>query len=153
MKAEGEFAAYVEAAERRIPATPGVWSEAVSAAYKAVAIRFRSDLGDGRDDLVSRAGALMLAEALLGQSEVVPNPLARAATFDDMALAVAYVSLHDRVLIWKTIDYSITERWHQHGWIEDPRGKSKSMVLTPEGLERARQVTQRLFGSPGGHDA
>ncbi|NKE64189.1 hypothetical protein RAMLITH_00010 [Ramlibacter sp. RBP-2] len=61
-----------------------------------------------------------------------------------MALIVAAETLHDEVRVWKTIDYSITERWQQLGWIEDPRGSAKSLVLTPEGLRRVQAARDRL---------
>lgn len=145
MTDEAEFRRYVQEAEARLLAAD---SAALRAAYEAVSARFRRDLGESRDELVSRAGALMLAEALLravtpaqaaGDGPPVPSEL------EEMALAVAYVSLHDGARIWKTIDYSITQRWFELGWIDDPRGAAKSMVLTEEGLSRARDAYERLL--------
>lgn len=145
VRAEAEYRRYVQEAEARLMAAD---SAALGAAYKAVSARFRRDLGDSRDEIVTRAGALMLAEALLraptpaqaaSEGQAVPSDL------EEIALAVAYVSLHDGARIWKTIDYSITQRWFELGWIDDPRGTAKSMVLTEAGLFRARHAYERLL--------
>jgi ribosomal protein S18 acetylase RimI-like enzyme len=93
MRAESEFSAYVEGAERRLASTPGALPEAVAAAYRTVAARFRSDLGEGRDELVSRAGALMLAEALLRQPP--RSPMARGTR----ALVIRAVEATDDLVV------------------------------------------------------
>jgi len=48
---------------------------------------------------------------------------------------------------WKTYDWAITERLFEQGLIDDPRGKSKSLVFTPEGEARAKAAFEALFGS------
>ena len=95
---------------------------------------------------MSQAGALMLVEALLRQSggQELDAGVPAMSTIEKAALAVAFATLHDGGRVWKTIDYSITERWHQLGWIEDPRGGSKSMVLTAEGVRLARELHEQL---------
>ena len=40
------------------------------------------------------------------------------------------------------------ERLHELGYIEDPRTKAKSVVFTPEGLQKAREAFLRLFALP-----
>jgi hypothetical protein len=35
---------------------------------------------------------------------------------------------------------------HEHGFISNPVNKNKSIWLTAEGLERGRQIADRLFG-------
>jgi hypothetical protein len=37
-------------------------------------------------------------------------------------------------------------RLHEHGFIEDPVNRNKSIWLTKEGLERGREIADRLFG-------
>ncbi len=49
---------------------------------------------------------------------------------------------------WKTYDWAITERLFEQGLIGDPRGKSKSLVFTPEGEARAKAAFEALFGAP-----
>jgi hypothetical protein len=38
------------------------------------------------------------------------------------------------------------DRLHAQGLIDDPKSKSKSIWLSPEGLERGRKNAERLFG-------
>jgi hypothetical protein len=48
---------------------------------------------------------------------------------------------------WKTYDWGITERLFEQGLIDDPRGKSKSLVFTPEGEARAKAACEALLGA------
>lgn len=48
----------------------------------------------------------------------------------------------------KGCDFDIMDRLHAQGMIENPRGKAKSVVPTPEGLARGERAAQRLFGAP-----
>ncbi|MDT8410443.1 MAG: DUF6429 family protein [Wenzhouxiangellaceae bacterium] len=64
---------------------------------------------------------------------------------EDAALAILYLTLHDGNRVWKQIDWDITDRLHEQGMIADPRNKAKSLVLTPEGLERAERKFRELF--------
>jgi len=50
---------------------------------------------------------------------------------------------------WKNIDFEIMNRLHELGFIEDPRGKHKSIVFTDAGAEAARAAAASLFASPG----
>jgi hypothetical protein len=34
---------------------------------------------------------------------------------------------------------------HEQGYIENPRGRAKSVVFTKEGLEQAERLFERLF--------
>ena len=61
-----------------------------------------------------------------------------------LALLVTFSS--DNGNTWKGYDFEITNRLHEHGFIRDPVNKSKSIWLTPEGMERGRQIADRLFG-------
>jgi hypothetical protein len=49
---------------------------------------------------------------------------------DEAVLAVLYLTLHDRVVAWKTLDWDALARLHQRDHIEDPVGKQKSVVFT-----------------------
>ena len=64
---------------------------------------------------------------------------------EDAALALLYLTLHDGNRVWKQIDWDITDRLHEKGMVADPRNKTKSLALTPEGLERAERVFHDLF--------
>jgi hypothetical protein len=37
-------------------------------------------------------------------------------------------------------------RLHEKGFIGDPRGKAKSVMLTDEGLAESERLLQKLFG-------
>ena len=44
---------------------------------------------------------------------------------------------------WKSHDWDTMDRLHSKGYISDPKIKAKSVVLTPEGLERSRELFER----------
>jgi len=46
---------------------------------------------------------------------------------------------------WKGMDWDLMELLFERGWIHDPKGKAKSVVLTKEGVEMAETFLQRHF--------
>jgi len=46
---------------------------------------------------------------------------------------------------WKSYDWDIMDRLHTKGYISDPKSKAKSVVLTPEGLKRSRELFEQYF--------
>jgi hypothetical protein len=64
---------------------------------------------------------------------------------DDATLGLLCLGLHDGVRAWKGFDWDAMHRLHERGYIADPRGKAKSVVLTDEGLERAKRLLETLF--------
>ncbi len=64
---------------------------------------------------------------------------------DRAALALLYLTLHDHCRAWKGFDWDVLSRLHDSGMIHDPVGKVKSVVFTPEGLQRARQLFEEMF--------
>lgn len=64
---------------------------------------------------------------------------------DDMALAIMYLTLHDECRVWKGVDWDITDRLHDKGLISNPRSKAKSVIMTDEAIERARQIFSEAF--------
>jgi tetratricopeptide (TPR) repeat protein len=64
---------------------------------------------------------------------------------DDAVLALLYLGLHDHVRAWKTFDWEAMNRLHAKGLMSNPVGKAKSVALTAEGVERSRQLLQRMF--------
>lgn len=64
---------------------------------------------------------------------------------DEAALALMYLTLHDYFRAWKQIDWEVTNRLHKKGLICDPIGKTKSVVLTDEGLKKSKELFQKLF--------
>ena len=47
--------------------------------------------------------------------------------------------------MWKSFDWEAMNRLHQKGYISDPIGKAKSVVLTEEGLQEAERLFKKLF--------
>jgi hypothetical protein len=68
---------------------------------------------------------------------------------DDAVLALLRLGLHDENRAWKGFDWDALERLHAKGLIGNPRGKTKSVVFTQEGLERSEQLLRSLFGANG----
>ena len=64
---------------------------------------------------------------------------------DDTALALLYLTLHDGHRAWKGLDWNVLSRLHDKGMIHDPVGRVKSVVFTPEGLERAKTLFEEIF--------
>ena len=64
---------------------------------------------------------------------------------DDAVLALLYLTLHDGVRAWKGFDWDAMDRLHRKGLIHDPVGKTKSVVLTEEGLAESERLFTKLF--------
>lgn len=72
---------------------------------------------------------------------------------DDAVLALlAALSFNDGQA-WKGFDFDVMDRLHAQGLIDDPKGRAKSVWLTPQGLERGREMAERLFGTGAAGDA
>lgn len=67
---------------------------------------------------------------------------------DDAVLALLWLTLHNERCAWKDFDWATTDRLHQEGLISDPVNKSKSLVLTDEGLRRSEELFTRQPGLP-----
>jgi hypothetical protein len=65
---------------------------------------------------------------------------------DEAVLALLYLTLHDGARAWKSFAWDAMNRLHQKGYISDPVGKAKSVVLTEEGLHEAERLFKKLFG-------
>ncbi|WLI04893.1 DUF6429 family protein [Pseudomonas sp. FP597] len=61
-----------------------------------------------------------------------------------LALLAAFSS--DSGNAWKGFDFEVMNRLHEQGFISNPVNKNKSIWLTEQGLERGRQIADRLFG-------
>lgn len=63
---------------------------------------------------------------------------------DEMILALLYLTTsRDRfsTKAWKGFDWQALDRLHQKGYIGNPKGKSASVEITPEGA----RLSQELF--------
>jgi hypothetical protein len=64
---------------------------------------------------------------------------------DAAVLALLWLTLHDECRAWKSFDWEVMDRLHRKGMIADPVNKSKSVVLTEEGLRQAEALFRTLF--------
>jgi hypothetical protein len=73
---------------------------------------------------------------------------------DEMVLALLYLSVTEQsewgARAWKSHDWNALDRLHAKGYISDPKSKAKSIVLSAEGLERARQLFEQHFAQRAG---
>ena len=68
---------------------------------------------------------------------------------DEVVLALLQLTLHDSYRAWKGVDWDTLDRLYEKGWIENPRSKAKSVVLTEEGLAKSARLFQQYFGGSG----
>ena len=73
------------------------------------------------------------------------------AKVDEMTLALMFLTTFgdppnsEYRRSWKGYDWDTMNRLHEAGYISDPVGKAKSVVLTKEGAERSRQLFEKYF--------
>ena len=61
-------------------------------------------------------------------------------------LGLTALESHGVVRAWKGLDWDLMELLHRKGWIENPVGKAKSVVLTKLGEKLAPELLDRHFG-------
>ena len=66
---------------------------------------------------------------------------------DEIVLALLWLTLHDEYRAWKGHDWDVLSRLHQRGYIDDPRNKAKSVLLTEEGKRRSEELFARYFSA------
>lgn len=67
---------------------------------------------------------------------------------DDAVLALLFFTSHpdgEQTRAWKGHSWDARGRLHAAGWINNPVGKAKSVVFTPDGLKRATELAEQLF--------
>jgi hypothetical protein len=64
---------------------------------------------------------------------------------DEVVLALLYLTLHDKVRTWKGHDWDAMDRLHAKDHISNPATAAKSVVLSEEGLQRAKQLFEKHF--------
>jgi predicted transcriptional regulator len=68
---------------------------------------------------------------------------------NEAALAILGLTAHtDRGITraWKGMDWDLLDELFTRGWIDDPKGKSKSVVLTDEGARLSEELLRKHFG-------
>ena len=68
-----------------------------------------------------------------------------ADKIDEAALALLYLTLHDGSRAWKGLYWDVMNRLHEKGFISNPVGKAKSVLLTEKGLQESERLFRKLF--------
>jgi hypothetical protein len=71
---------------------------------------------------------------------------------DEAVLALLYLTMFNDeygTRAWKSHDWDATDRLFEKGFIGDPRGKAKSVVVTKKGAAKAEELFWKLFGVGG----
>jgi Domain of unknown function (DUF6429) len=69
---------------------------------------------------------------------------------DQAVLALLWLTLHDGDRAWKGHDWDAMERLREKGFILNPVGKAKSVVLTEEGLRESERLFNEMFTKESG---
>jgi hypothetical protein len=69
---------------------------------------------------------------------------------DETVLALLQLTLHDGARAWKGLDWDVLDRLHRKGMIANPVGKTKSVLLTDQGLAESERLFKELFDSAPG---
>jgi hypothetical protein len=67
---------------------------------------------------------------------------------DEVILALLYLNFLDDqnvVRAWKSFDWDAMDRLHEKGYISDPKSKAKSVVVTEEGQNAAKELFVKFF--------
>ena len=64
---------------------------------------------------------------------------------DETVLALLHLTLHEGNRAWKGFEWETMNRLHQNGFISNPVGKAKSVVLTDAGLQESERLFNKLF--------
>jgi hypothetical protein len=64
---------------------------------------------------------------------------------DEAVLALLQLTIHDGNRAWKGIDHDALNRLHQKGLIANPVNKTKSILMTEDGLVASTRAFERLF--------
>ena len=64
---------------------------------------------------------------------------------DKSVLALLQLTLHGEGRAWKGMDFEVMNRLHEKGYILNPVGKQKSVVLTDQGLAESDKLFRELF--------
>jgi hypothetical protein len=68
---------------------------------------------------------------------------------DEMVLALLHLtSFHDKYTsrAWKGMDWDAMDRLYEKGYIGNPKGKAKSVVLTEDGEKLSEELFFKHFG-------
>jgi len=72
-----------------------------------------------------------------------------AEKVDEISLALLYLTSfedHGITRVWKGIDWDVSNRLHEKGFILDPKNKNKSVVFTEDGYKLCKELFRKHFG-------
>ncbi len=72
---------------------------------------------------------------------------------DEMVLALLYLTMFEEKpgwRAWKGHNWDVLHRLHAKGYISDPKSKSKSVIMSAEGAQRAQELFEKHFANRGG---
>lgn len=69
---------------------------------------------------------------------------------DEYTLALLYLVTHERqegfgARAWKEFDWDTMNRLHEKGYITNPIAKAKSVGMSEEGFQKAKELFERYF--------
>jgi hypothetical protein len=69
---------------------------------------------------------------------------------DELTLALLYLVMHDEseegARAWKGFDWDTMNRLYENGFIGNPISKTKSVIVTPVGYRKAKELFEKHFG-------
>lgn len=74
---------------------------------------------------------------------------------DEVTLALLKLTSfeqHGVIRSWKGHDWDVMNRLHEKGWIDNPKGKAKSVFLTDEGVRQSQAAFAKHFGVDDGEE-
>jgi hypothetical protein len=68
---------------------------------------------------------------------------------DELTLALLYLVIHAEgehgARAWKGFDWDTMNRLYEKGFIGNPISKAKSVIVTPEGCKKAKELFEKYF--------
>ena len=72
---------------------------------------------------------------------------------DEYTLALLFLVMHDErehgARAWKGFDWDTMNRLHDKGFIGNPVRKAKSVIVTSEGCNKAKELFEKFFVTGG----
>ena len=68
---------------------------------------------------------------------------------DEMALALLFLTTYEDktygLRAWKEMDWDVTNRLHEKGYISNPKSKARSVGVTEEGAKLSEELFKKYF--------
>ncbi|OQY44848.1 MAG: hypothetical protein B6242_11770 [Anaerolineaceae bacterium 4572_78] len=68
---------------------------------------------------------------------------------DEVALALLSLTAYEDEFChraWKNLDWNILDSLYEKGYISNPKSKSKSVIMTEDGLKLSQELFKKHFG-------